>query len=230
MAQAGIHGLISIFVRKWTPVREWLVLGIVVGSLFPDADNLAVAIATVAKLPTEGLHRTFTHSLLSMFIVFVVFYGISKITSKVRWANLGIGLSIGILLHVLVDLLIWFDGVAILWPNPIMVNLWAGITPPVWWSKLMLPLEFLFFALLFWYMHSLAKKQSTDIEFLNPLRVWVIVQGALFVVFTGLVYTMSTGFMTIYGLLYLLSLALAIVISFRMKNTLEFRPALPQKS
>jgi membrane-bound metal-dependent hydrolase YbcI (DUF457 family) len=169
MAQAGIHGLISIVLRKWTPVREWLVLGIVVGSLFPDADNLAVAVATVAKLPTEGLHRTFTHSLLAMFIVFVVFYGISKVTSKVRWANLGIGLSIGILLHVLVDLLIWFDGVEILWPNPFILNLWAGVTPPVWWSKLMLPMEFFFFALLFWYLYNLAKKQSTDIGFLKPL-------------------------------------------------------------
>lgn len=230
MAQAGIHGMISLVIRKWTPIREWLVLGIVVGSLFPDTDNLAVAIATVAKLPTEGLHRTFTHSFLAMFITFIMFYAIFKITSKVKWANLGIGLSIGILLHVLVDLLIWFDGVEIFWPKPIMVNLWAGIAPPEWWSKLMLPMEFFFFALMFWSLHRLAKKQSTDLGFLKSLRIWMIIQGVLFIVFTILVYTMSAGFMTIYGLLYLLSLTLSIVISVRMKNTLEFRPVLAQNT
>ncbi len=63
MAQAGIHGLICAAVRKLTPARLWLMLGIVLGSLIPDADNLAVALATVLKHPTEALHRTFTHSL-----------------------------------------------------------------------------------------------------------------------------------------------------------------------
>ena len=56
MAQAGIHGLAGMAVRKWTPSREWLMTGIVLGNLLPDADNLAVAVATVAGLPTEGLH------------------------------------------------------------------------------------------------------------------------------------------------------------------------------
>ncbi len=63
MAQAGIHGIVAIAVRKWTPSRKWLMLGIVLGNILPDADNLAVAIATLTGKSTEGLHRTFTHSL-----------------------------------------------------------------------------------------------------------------------------------------------------------------------
>ena len=63
MAQAGIHSIVGLAVRKWTPNRKWLMLGIVLGNLFPDADNLAVAIATLTGGSTEGLHRTFTHSL-----------------------------------------------------------------------------------------------------------------------------------------------------------------------
>ncbi len=53
MAQAGIHALVAMAVQK-DPERAWLMLGIVLGSMLPDADNLAVAVATVAKLPTEG--------------------------------------------------------------------------------------------------------------------------------------------------------------------------------
>ncbi len=63
MAQAGIHGMVAMAVRKWTPSRKWLMLGIVLGNILPDADNIAVAIATLTGKSTEGLHRTFTNSL-----------------------------------------------------------------------------------------------------------------------------------------------------------------------
>lgn len=54
MAQAGIHGMVGMAVRKWTPDRKWLMLGIILGNIFPDADNLAVAVATVMGRSTEG--------------------------------------------------------------------------------------------------------------------------------------------------------------------------------
>jgi hypothetical protein len=54
MAQAGIHGLAGMAVHKWIPNRAWFMLGIVLGNIWPDADNLVVAVATVARLPAEG--------------------------------------------------------------------------------------------------------------------------------------------------------------------------------
>ena len=132
MAQAGIHGLVGMAVRKWTPSQEWLMMGIVLGNLLPDADNLAVAIATVARLPTEGLHRTFTHSLLTVAAIIIVFYAVAWAAQRPRWGNLGLGLGLGVLMHILLDLLIWFNGVEILWPMPSWVNLWSGVTPPEW--------------------------------------------------------------------------------------------------
>ena len=93
MAQAGIHGLIGTAVRKLTPARTWLMLGIVFGNLLPDADNLAVAVATVMKQPTEGLHRTFTHSLFVVVAVMVVFYLDGVLVKQPRWGNLGVGLG-----------------------------------------------------------------------------------------------------------------------------------------
>lgn len=136
MAQAGIHGLVSLAVKKWLPGKEWLVLGIVLGSLLPDADNLVVAIATVMKMPTEGIHRTFTHSLFTILFVVVVFYLVSLVTKQFRWRYLGLGLGIGILLHILLDLIIWFDGVAILWPITSWINFWQNTSLPVWFSKI----------------------------------------------------------------------------------------------
>jgi membrane-bound metal-dependent hydrolase YbcI (DUF457 family) len=221
MAQAGIHGLIATAVGKITPARAWLMLGIVLGNLIPDADNLAVAIATVMKRPTEGLHRTFTHSLFTVLVVMIVFYLVGALTKQRRWSNLGIGLGIGILMHILLDLLLWFAGVQILWPIPYWLNLWSSFTQPGWFIKLMLSAEFLFFALFFMGLAGIARRRNTDKEYLGKLRIWTWIQWALFAVFTVLVYVMQKGFMTPYGAIYLLSLGLAIGVTIRMRNTVE---------
>ena len=221
MAQAGIHSMVGMAVRRWTPDRKWLMLGIVLGNLLPDADNLAVAAATLTGRSTEGLHRTFTHSLFTVAAVIIVFYVVAWATKRPRWGNLGLGLGIGILMHILLDLLVWFNGVEILWPIPSWVNLWTNVTPPEWWSKLMMPVEFLFFALFFVLLDVTARKRGTDGRFLRPLRVWTGVQGVLFVVFTMLAYTMEKGFMTPFGAVYLLSIGLAFGITLRMRETVE---------
>lgn len=221
MAQAGIHSMVGLAVKKWTPSRKWLVLGLVLGNLIPDADNIAVAVATLMGRSTEGLHRTFTHSIFTVVTIIVVFYGIGWVSRKSEWSNLGLGLGIGILMHILLDLLIWFNGVEILWPLASWVNLWEGVTPPEWWSQLMLPAENLFFLLFFLLLASTSRKQNTDEDFLPKLRIWTWVQGILFVVFLVLVFTMDAGFMTIFGAVYLLSLGLAFAITIRMRETVE---------
>ena len=221
MAQAGIHSMVGVAVRKWAPKREWLMLGIVLGNLFPDADNFAVAVATIAKMPAEVLHRTFTHSLFTVVAILAAFYLVAAATNKTRWLNLGIGLGIGVLMHILLDLLVWFNGVEILWPISSWVNLWNNVTPPEWFDKLMLTTEFLFFTLFFVLLDVLARKQKTDTGYLRALRIWTIIQTALFLVFTVLVYVTTKGFMTIYGALYLLSLVLAIGVTIRMRKTIE---------
>jgi len=221
MAQAGIHSMVGMVIKKWTPARKWLMLGIVLGNLFPDADNFAVAIATLTGNSTEGLHRTFTHSLFFVAAIIFIFYGIAWLTKKPNIGNLGLGLGIGVLMHILLDLLIWFNGVEILWPLDSWVNLWEGVTPSEWWSKLMMPIENLFFVLFFLLLASTARKNNTDISYLPKLRIWTWVQGVLFVVFMVMVYTMDSGFMTIFGAVYLLSLSLAFGITIRMRNTVE---------
>ena len=221
MAQAGIHSMVGMAVRKWSPTREWLVLGIVLGNLLPDADNLAVAAATVTGSSTEGLHRTFTHSLFTVAAIIIIFQLVAMLTKRPRWGNLGLGLGIGVLMHILLDLIIWFNGVQILWPLPSWVNFWQGTTPPEWFSKFLMPVEMLFFALYFWWLVVLARRQNTNLARLKLLRVWTAVQVFLFLLFLVLVYTMSSGFLTIYGAVYLLSLGLAFAITIRMRQTIE---------
>ena len=116
MAQAGIHALVGVAAGKVIPKREWFILGIVLGSIFPDLDSYAVAIATVAKLNANGLHRSFTHSLFTVLGAMVVFFVVAQVLQQPRWTNLGIGFGVGIAMHIVLDLLIWFNGVELLWP------------------------------------------------------------------------------------------------------------------
>jgi membrane-bound metal-dependent hydrolase YbcI (DUF457 family) len=221
MAQAGMHGLVGMAVRKMAGKKEWLLLGILLGSFIPDMDNVGVAVATLTKMPTEGIHRTMTHSVFFMAAVVIVFYLIGQWKKDTRWSNLGLGLGLGMLLHSLLDLLIWFNGVALFWPLPIWINLWANTTPPVWFMKFMDPAEFLFFGLYLWALGTWARKASTDSEFMKTHRTWLILETALFVIFTPLAYIMTKGFLTIFGAFYLFSIFMAFFVTLRMRKTVE---------
>jgi hypothetical protein len=162
--------------------------------------------------------------LLAIVVVVAVFGLVSLITKRQRWLNLGIGLGIGILLHILLDLLLWFDGVAILWPASYYLNLWSRFSASSWWITLMQPAEMLFFALFFLNLYYLARKQSSDVSYLSKLRIWIGLQFVLFAVFLVLAFTMQKGFLTIFGAVYLLSLGLAVGVVIRMRQTIEYRP------
>jgi hypothetical protein len=81
--------------------------------------------------------------------------------------------------------------------------------------------EFLFFGLFFALLMSLARRSETDTEYIPRLRFWMVAQFILFVLFTVLTFTMTSGYFTIYGALYLLSLLLAFGVSIRMRKTIE---------
>ena len=221
MPQAGIHGMVGAASRKWMPKKEWLLLGVLLGNLFPDLDNIAVAVATVTKASTEGLHRTFTHSIFTFVALVVLFYVVSIATKNQKWNNFGIGFGAGILMHIILDLFLWFNGVELFWPIRFELNFWSWFTMPGWLEKVLMTGEFLAFGLFFLLLVSIGKKQQTDEEYLPKLRGYAVLQFVLFVLFTVLAFVMQKGFPTIYGALYLLSLFFAIAMTFRMRKTIE---------
>jgi len=221
MPQAGLHGLVGMATQKMTGKRDWFLLGILLGSFVPDMDNIAVAAATLMKTSTAGIHRTMTHSVFFIAAVVVLFFLAGQWKKDTRWANLGLGLGLGMLLHSLLDLLLWFNGVALFWPLPIWVNLWTNFTAPSWFMKFMDPAEFLFFALYLFTLRAWSRKASTDGEFMKTHRAWMILEIALFAIFTPLAYTMTKGFLTIFGAFYLFSIFMVFFVTIRMRKTIE---------
>jgi len=224
MPQNGIHAMVGIASRKWMPKRELLLLGVVLGNMFPDLDNLVVAYATLTKLPDpESYHRTFTHSLFTIIAVVILFYLGAAITKNERWRNFGVGFGMGILMHILVDLLLWFNGVELLWPIRYELNLWSWFVKPGWLSIILDTGEFLAFGLYFLLLGSLARRYGTDKVRQGSSKTWAYIEFVLFVLFTTLFFTIGTAGLLyqVFGGLYLLSLILAMVLTIQMKNTVE---------
>jgi membrane-bound metal-dependent hydrolase YbcI (DUF457 family) len=224
MPQNGIHAIVGITSRKWMPKKEFLLLGVVLGNMFPDLDNLVVAYAVLAKLPDpEQYHRTFTHSVFTAAAMLILFYGIAALTRKEKWKNLGAGFGAGILMHILVDLIGWFNGVELLWPIRYELNFWSWFVTPDWLKILLDTGEFLAFGLYFLLLGSLARKYNTDAERQVSSRTWAYAQFALFVLFTALFFIIGAQGLQyqVFGALYLISLIAAMVITARMKATIE---------
>lgn len=228
MPQNGIHAIVGIASRKWMPKKEWLLLGVVLGNMFPDLDNLAVAFANLAlgqpaAEAGEMYHRTFTHSIFTILVMVILFYIVGAIAKNEKWRNFGNGFGIGILLHMLVDLVIWFNGVPLFWPLGGELNFWAWFTVPGWLKILLDTGEFLAFGLYFLLLVSLSQRHGTDTEKQNSTRIWGYAELALFVVFTALFFTAGTRgvIYQLFGGLYLISLIVGMVITTKMKQTVE---------
>lgn len=214
--------MVGMATRKWTGAREWLLLGAVLGSVTPDLDNLAVAVATLTGGATEGLHRTFTHSVFFIAAVVAVFYAIGALKKDARWTNLGYGLGLGILLHILVDLVLWFNNVHIFWPLNGEVGLWKEYPAGLEWLREFneQAAEFLFFGVYLWALGSWARKFGTDGDFAGKLRFWTWFEFVLFAIFFILLLT-GKIFATISGGLYLVSILMVFFVTIRMRKTLE---------
>lgn len=223
MPQMGVHAIVATFTRKWMPQREWLLLGVVLGNILPDLDNIAVALARLAKADTHGLHRTFTHSIFTVIAVIVLFYLIAVLAKDQKWNNLGIGLGIGILMHILLDLILWFNGVELLWPIRSELNFWSWFVMPDWLKIILDTGEFLAFSLYFLLLSALALRQNTDAERQGTAKTWGYLEFALFLLFTLLFFILGARGLpyTVFGGLYLLSMIVAIVLTIQMRKTME---------
>ena len=223
MPQNGLHAIVGIATRKWLPQRERLMLGLVLGNIFPDLDNLAVAFATLSKSDAHGLHRTFTHSLFTILTVVILFQLVAVLTKNRKWSNFGTGLGIGIFMHILLDLVLWFDGVELLWPIRYELNFWRWFVIPDWLKIILDTTEFLAFGLYFLLLGSLARQNGTDGERLVVSRVWTYIEFGFFLVFTILFFSIGdTGIQyMVSGALYLLSVIVAMVLTIQMRKTVE---------
>ena len=226
MAQAGIHALIGLQSKRLIPHEKGLYPSIIIGSLLPDLDIILVAIfslfSTIEK-STEIFHRTFSHSFFSLIIVYLSFMIMSEVKKNSQLKTIGKGISIGILLHIIVDTFLWFHGVYFLWPLPFNeFNLWKSIHIPVILKNLILSIEFLFFRIYAWFL--IKQYLSNPVEhgwFIKFLTKWMKIESILFIIFLIFTYFEILSFTFLFGLAYIPSLIMAIISTLLMWHSIE---------
>ena len=228
MPQPGLHAILALAARKRLSARRWFALGLVFGSLLPDADSYPQAFAIlVQKMDAQAAeaiyHRTFTHTLFFPLALVVLLSLISLVRGGQALRIFGYGLAVGMaLLHSLVDIFAWFDGVGLLWPVW-SVNLWSWLTLPEDVTNLLRAGNFWAFAAYFAYLAALARRAGTNAVYLPRLRRYTYAQLAFAAIFTVLAFLLplKTYNLPDGAVFLLLAFPNVVWVTWQMRETIE---------
>jgi len=115
----------EIIAKKKLTQQVWFFL--LLGGILPDIDHLIDWGFGV------HIHRTFTHSLLFVLVMMILFAGVLMLLSLVRTLSkkeiteLVLALGFGIAIHLFLDMITFGVGVPLLWPSLWYVSLWNGV-------------------------------------------------------------------------------------------------------
>ena len=227
MPQPGLHGLFALGVLRLRPAPRGFALGLMAGALLPDLDTYPQGIAVVLGMDparAEALfHRTLTHSLFFAIGVALALAGSARLRGdRAQMAFAGGWLLGSVGLHILPDLLAWFDGVGILWPLW-SVNLWAGVALPHPVPNLLRAMNFYAFAAYLFALGKEARRRGMDRRGLISPRKEVKVQLGLGALFTPLALLLPTSqYNLLDGAAFLLwAYPRVLWITWRMRSVIE---------
>ena len=229
MAQAGLHAAVGNQMRKIIPYEKRLFPALIFGSMLPDIDIIVVAIASIfypINQAEELYHRTFSHSFFTLIFVFLIFAILSEIKKRPVLKSIGKGISLGMLTHLLIDTLIWFRQIDLLWPLPLKpVNLWHLWEAPPLVFQILLIFEFFCFRWYAWFLITQhIKTPGNQAWFVKYLNKWKKLENSIFILFIILVIWNPPFFKILFGIAYIPSLIMALFSTYMSRNALELRP------
>ena len=236
MAQSGIHAFSGIILSKLFKQEKWFAPSLMLGSILPDVDILFSAIAFLfgaSIIEAEGMHRTFTHSIFTVLIIYLVFLSIKEIKSDEKFKIIGKGICIGMAMHIILDVFLWFNDISLLWPlqpyliNPI--NIWENISlshSPIL-KKILLAFEFIMFRLYGWFLInqfiSIKNMYNSPIWFIKYVTKWIKIEFILFITFLLLIYININIdiYMILFTLMYIPSLMMALLSTYVLRTVFD---------
>lgn len=237
MAQVGVHAVIGLVGTQVIlaglpverPLKRALAFGFVLGNILPDFDYLAAAMVYPHSHELAfSLHRGFTHSLLAALVT-TVGMGLVSLITGIRAARYsGYGLGLGILVHIVTDVFIWFSPVDVLWPLgyygfPSTINLWGWWSTPELLSRLLASAEYLAWALYCRRLWALTVQFQTNVGLQSALLRTEQFCLILWAVFSALAFDVGGDlFFAFYGLpMGIVFMPLFLYLTCLMQPTIE---------
>ena len=229
MAQAGLHAAVGYQLRKILPYEVRLFPALMFGSMLPDLDIIVVAIASIFYPINQAetiFHRTFSHSFFTLIFVYLLFAILSELKNISLLKTIGKGLALGMLFHLLLDTLIWFSHIDLLWPLPVEpVNLWHffEVSPLVF--QVLLALEFFCFRWYAWFLITQhLKLPGNQSWYIKYLHLWKKIGTYICFLFIILIIWNPPFYKILFGISYIPSLIMALFSTYMSRDALEFRP------
>lgn len=206
----AVHGLIGIgivaLLTRYKPfgvkLSPWSKYGFVLGNILPDIDLLlciALAFGGLGIEAAGAVHRTATHSFITIAAIILVGFAIGYWQKGKKWIqSLFIALGLGMFTHVLFDLP---GPVSIFYP---LITARIGVSPlqvtPLV-GNISNALDFLFVALFFYVIYLLAKRANG--KRLLDLKSTILAASMVFVGLCAYAFTnpAPNSFLFVYALL-----------------------------
>ena len=226
MAQAGLHAYISLKSKKWVPDKKFLFISFLLGSIIPDIDILFTAIASYYMPLNQAIdifHRTFTHSIISVSALYLIFLIIYEIKKNEIILNIAYGLTAGIIVHLLIDIVLWFNTIDLFWPLPVpKINLWFKFAVQNNIINILLALEFIFFRLFASKLIDIIiNKPLNNAYYIKYLNYWMKIEIILFISFAISVKVIPSFNLIVFGIFYIPSLLMLIVSIWHLRDSID---------
>ena len=231
MTYTGISALIGLQLEYIIPKRNQLLTSILIGAILPDLD-LIINYAFIGfnfifgnniLIFNSVFHSIFIIPFLSLLILIY-----SELNKKNDLSNVALGLSIGIGLHIALDI-ITLQSVAIFSPffidNPLNLKQYLKLEIPDNLQKLFYALNFLFFRAYAWFLiQKIVLNPCDNHRLINKINIWMKIQLYIFLLFLLLIYYFNVSdaiFMYIFTLLYTSSLLIVLYITYKIRKSIN---------
>ena len=228
MPQSGIHAALSFRLGQSTNIQSNLIPSIIFGAILPDIDYIAVALGMIyypLNLSEQLFHRTFLHSFFILLIIYLIFGLISEWKNNTEIKQIGKGIAIGMLSHIVLDTLLSFKGIHLLWPLPLReFALWNNFNFSNGFYKLMYIMEFFFFR---WYAWFLIKRNiahpTNNSGVIKYLSYWKKIETLLFTIFIIISFINYHYFKILFIFAYIPSITMSLWATYMNFDALSYK-------
>ena len=227
----SINALIGLQIKSVVPNKKLLSTSIIMGMILPDLDLILDYLLSLflkfnflneSYISNSIFHSLFMIPFLSLLILIYLEYKNKNNIAIV------IGLSIGMLIHIIFDI-ITFQSVGIFFPlfdikSNFNLSNYFNIQISNFFSKVLYAFEFFFFRLYTWMiMNLIIDKKNDYFKIIKKLSVWMKLQLYIFLLFLLLIYFGANDsiFSNLFGILYTPSFLMALYITYKTRKIIN---------
>ena len=208
------HIITAYYIGNIFSYKKFLLPSILIGSIIPDMDIVLAPFLLIffTFKDIEILFlKTFSHNIF--FALFI--YLIINIINELKKNNLqytASGITLGILIHLFLDVLVSLDPINIFWPLPIKsIDIWHNTIIPNNFTQLIMLLEFILFG---WYAWLLIKKHlnnpSSNSWIVTYLNQWKKFELYFFLILLLVLITYPANFYSLYITFYIITIIISL--------------------